>query len=182
MRFFSVTNHDPLGITGFGEFGNPDEYDTIPQRRGKGAIMKSLLMAQNADSENAVRQAVAAFYAAFDDGFVGKCDFSTEDWNHINPSGGWTRGREDVLLEVRAVHKTFLKGVTDTIVEMSVRFAAFDVAVATVFSAMSPFVWPDGARHASERHIRTFVVVERGGRWLVMQDQNTVVDNRTSAF
>jgi len=28
---------------------------------------------------------------------------------------------------------------------------------------------------AEERHIRTFVVVKRGGRWLIMQDYNTAV-------
>ena len=122
-----------------------------------------------------VRQAVEAFYAAFDDGFQDACDFSTEDWNHINPGGGWTRGRESVLMEVREVHTTFLKGVSDTIEEMSVRFATRAVAVVTVTSVMSTYVTPDGAKHENERHIRTFVVVKRGGRWLVMQDQNTTI-------
>ena len=127
------------------------------------------------DSEDLVRDAVHAFYTAFNDGFVGKCDFSTEDWNHINPNGGWARGREHVLKEVKEVHTTFLKGVTDTVEEMSVRFASGDAAVVTVTSLMSSFVTPDGILHENERHIRTFVVVKRGARWLVMQDQNTVI-------
>ncbi len=132
-------------------------------------------LAQNSAGEVPVRQAVKAFYTAFDNGFEGAIKFATDDWYHINPYGGWTRGRENVLKEVREVHSTFLKGVSDTIEEMSVRFATRDVAVVTVTSVMSTFLTPDGIKHKNERHIRTFVVVKRGGRWLVMQDQNTAI-------
>ena len=71
--------------------------------------MKELFLTPNTDSEIAVRQAVDAFYAAFNDGFVGACEFADENWDHINPG------------------------------------------------------------------IRTFVVVKRGDRWRVMQDQNTTI-------
>jgi uncharacterized protein (TIGR02246 family) len=131
--------------------------------------------AESAARETPVRQAVEAFYAAFDHGFEGAIGFATDDWNHINPYGGWARGRENVLKEVREVHTTFLKGVSDTVEDMSVRFATRDVAVVTVTSVMSTFVTSDGVKHDKERHIRTFVVVKRGGRWLVMQDQNTAI-------
>jgi uncharacterized protein (TIGR02246 family) len=137
--------------------------------------MKDIGLPESVESEAQVREAVKAFYTAFDDGFVGECDFCTEDWNHINPTGGWTRGREQVLKEVKEVHTTFLKGVCDTVEEMSMRYAARDVAVVTATSLMSPFITPDGIKHENERHIRTFIVVNRGGRWLVMQDQNTVI-------
>jgi hypothetical protein len=30
-------------------------------------------------------------------------------------------------------------------------------------------------KHENERHIRTFVLVRRNDRWLIMQDQNTAV-------
>ena len=130
---------------------------------------------QSEGAENGVRQSVNGFYAAFNEGFVGPCDFSTEDWNHINPGGGWAKGREAVLREVRAVHTTFLKDVTDTVEELAVRFASRSTAVVTVISRISIFVTPDGVRHENDRHIRTFVVVERDGRWLVMQDQNTII-------
>jgi len=43
--------------------------------------------------EAPVREPVEAFYAAFDAGFVGPANFAAEDWTHINPFGGWTRGR-----------------------------------------------------------------------------------------
>ena len=125
--------------------------------------------------EAAVRTAIRAFYKAFDNGFVGPADYATEDWNHINPLGGRDRGREATLKTVREVHQTFLKGTTDTIENMDIRFADQNVAVGTVTSIGSPFTSPDGVKHSAERHIRTFVVVNRGGRWLIMQDHNTTV-------
>jgi len=132
------------------------------------------VLAQTRD-EKEVRKAVQSFYDAFSsDNFSGASNYTTEDWNHINPSGGWTRGRTAVLKEVNEVHSTFLKGVSDTPEEMSVRFATSDVAVVTVPSRISNYTSPDGVRHENERLIRTFVVVKRSGRWLIMQDQNTV--------
>jgi len=127
------------------------------------------------DQEPAVRTAIRAFYKAFDDGFVAPADYATEDWNHINPYGGRDRGREATLRTVRGVHQTFLKGTTDTIENIDIRFAAEDVAVGTVSSTLSPFTSPDGVKHGAEQYIRTFVVVKRGGRWLIMQDHNTRV-------
>ena len=67
------------------------------------------------DRELAIRTVIRDFYKAFDDGFVGPADYATEDWNHINPYGGRDRSREATLKTVREVHKTFLKGATDTI-------------------------------------------------------------------
>ena len=127
------------------------------------------------DRESAVRTVIRAFYKAFDDGFVGPADYATEDWNHINPYRGRDRGREATLKTVRQVHKTFLKGTTDTIEDMDIRFADQEVAVGTVTSVSSPVTTPDGEKHGEERHIRTFVVVKRGRRWLIMQDHNTTV-------
>src|SRR5262249_15842745 len=127
------------------------------------------------DREPAVRSVIQAFYKAFEDGFVGPADYATEDWNHINPYGGRDRGREATLRTVRGVHQTFLKGTTDTIENMDIRFAAEDVAVGTVTSTLNPFTSPDGVKRGAEQYIRTFVVVKRGGRWLIMQDHNTRV-------
>ena len=131
--------------------------------------------AQCEDAEAAVRTTIRAFYEAFDKGFVGPADYATEDWNHINPNGGRARGREATLNVVRAVHQSFLKDTTDTIEDMDVRFASEDVAIGTVTSLMSPFTSPDGVKHRAERHIRTFIVVKRDRRWLIMQDHNTTV-------
>jgi len=47
--------------------------------------------------------------------------------------------------------------------------------LAPEYQRMSPFTSPDGVEHGLERHIRTFVVVKRGDRWRIMQDQNTTI-------
>ena len=127
------------------------------------------------DSEAEVRSTIQAFYKAFDDGFTQPADFAAEDWNHINPFGGRTRGREATLQDVRRVHRTFLKGTTETIESMDIRFATSDVAVGTVVSMGSGFTTPDGVKHEPGREIRTFVVVKRDKRWQIMQDQNTMI-------
>ena len=132
------------------------------------------VLAQKPSEEKQVRQAVQSFYDAFNShGWDRASEFTTEDWNHINPFGGWERGRDAVLKDLRNVHSTFLKGVTDTPEEMDVRFATADVAVVTVPSRLSTFTTPDGVKHVNERQIRTFIVVKRSGKWLIMQDQNT---------
>lgn len=138
--------------------------------------LPGVAIAQTPSMEKQVRQAVQSFYDAFNShGFGRAAEYTTEDWNHINPFGGRARGREAVLKELNEVHATFLKGVSDTIESMDVRFATPDVAVVTVTSRMSTFTTPDGVKRENERPIRTFVVVKRSGRWLIMQDQNTLI-------
>ena len=138
-----------------------------------GMFLPGLALA--ADDEAAVRQVVQAFYMAFDEGFVKPVDFATDDWYHINPFGGIDRGIEATLKTVREVHTTFLKGVTDTPKDIAIRFASDDMAVATVTSTMSPYTGPDGVKKGSQKRVRTFIVVKRGERWLIMQDHNTTV-------
>lgn len=139
-------------------------------------VMPVAALAQAPSAEASVRQTVQAFYAAFNShGFDHAADFTTNDWNHINPYGGRTRGRAEVLKELHEVHSTFLHGVSDNIEKLDVRFASPDAAVATVLSRMSTFTSPDAIQHVNEAHIRTFILARRGARWLIMQDQNTVV-------
>lgn len=130
-----------------------------------------------ADKEAEVRSTIEAFYKAFNDGFTKPADYAAEDWNHIDPLGGRHRGREAVLKAVREVHQSFLKGATDTIESMDIRFATPDVAVGTVVSLGSAVTTPDGVKHGPGRAIRTFVVVRRDGRWLIMQDHNTFIQD-----
>ncbi len=107
--------------------------------------LAGLAFAQTSSKETQVRQAVQSFYDAFNaHGFGRAAEYTTEDWNHINPFGGRTRGRDAVLKELNEVHSTFLKGVSDTIEDMDVRFATPDVAVVTVTSRMSTYTTPDG--------------------------------------
>jgi uncharacterized protein (TIGR02246 family) len=127
------------------------------------------------DKDAEVRATIQTFYKNFNEGFAAPADYATEDWNHINPNGGRNQGREATLQRVREVHQTFLKGAKETIESMDVRFAADGVAVGTVISISSPFVSPDGTKHDVQRGIRTFVIVKRDERWLIMQDHNTTI-------
>jgi uncharacterized protein (TIGR02246 family) len=123
-----------------------------------------------------IRRTVQTFYDAFNTHDFRQLDrVTTTDWNHINPLGGRTIGRAAVLAELQQVHSTFLKGVTDTPVATDVEMVAPSVALVTVRSRTSDFTTPDGVRHTNEQQIRTFVVVERRGRWLITRDQNTFV-------
>ena len=40
---------------------------------------------------------------------------------------------------------------------------------------MSTYTLPNGVKHENEAHISPFVVAKRNNRWLIVQDQNTVV-------
>ena len=140
------------------------------------AMSLAALSVAHADEKAAeVRATIQTFYKNFNEGFTAPADYATEDWNHINPNGGRNQGREATLARVREVHRTFLKGAKESVESIDVRFAADDVAVGTVISVSSPFVSPDGTKHEVQRGIRTFVVVKRGGRWLIMQDHNTTI-------
>jgi ketosteroid isomerase-like protein len=115
------------------------------------------VLAQTPDRQKEVRQAVRSFYDAFNAHAFGNAEtYTTEDWNHINPLGGWTRSREAVLTELKEVHSTFLKGVSATVEDMTVRFATPDVAVVTVTVRATTFTTPDGVRHENPRGISTF--------------------------
>ena len=142
-----------------------------------GVLVAALVSAvsQEPSKERRVREAIQSFYAAFNaHDFKDAAQFTTDDWTHINPLGGVTRGRDAVLGELKEVHSTFLKNVKDTPEDVSVTLATPDVAVATVVSRVSPFKTPDGVKHENEQHVRTFVLVNRHGRWLILQDQNTI--------
>ena len=78
-------------------------------------------VAQNSKNEQLVKNVVLAFQDDFNDGKFKNIEFyTTKDWEHINPDGGITKGREAVLKEIRAVHQTFLKGVSVTIESITI--------------------------------------------------------------
>jgi uncharacterized protein (TIGR02246 family) len=126
--------------------------------------------------EQEIRRAISSFFQAFNShDFARATEFTTADWAHINPLGGWTRGQDSVLAELREVHGSFLKGVTDTPDTMVVRLMGATSAVVTVPSHLSAYLTPDGTRHERERQIRTFVLIKQGQRWRIIQDQNTII-------
>ncbi len=137
--------------------------------------LAALDVAHADEKENDVRATIQAFYKNFNDGFIAPADYAAEDWNHINPNGGRNQGREATLKRLREVHQTFLKGAKESIESMDIRFATNDVAVATVIHGSNPFDSPDGTKHVAQRGIRTFVIVKRGERWLIIQDHDTTI-------
>jgi uncharacterized protein (TIGR02246 family) len=137
-------------------------------------LVTGRISAQTATADEEARKAVQAFYDAYNAHEFDKLtQFTTEDWTHIAPNGIVRRGRAEALQAMKQAHATFLKGVTDTPEDIAVRLATSDVAIVTVRSRTSTFTTPNGVTHENESRIRTFVVVKRDSRWLIMQDQNT---------
>jgi uncharacterized protein (TIGR02246 family) len=134
---------------------------------------------RGADDEQLVREVVSAFVADYNNGdFKNAPTYTTDDWVHINPGGGITRGRDKVLKEVRAIHRTMLKGVSITIESMTVHFVTPDVALVDAVHKSDSYVTPeDGVKHENERQIKTYVIVKRNGKWLLALDQNTIISN-----
>ena len=137
---------------------------------------------QNSRDKEAVKKVVIDFQDDFNEGsFKNAETYSTSDWRHINPGGGIDKGRDSVLMTVRAVHQTFLKGVTMQIESMDIRFLTADAAIADVIHKVDTYTTPDGVRHENERHIKTYVVVKKKGQWLLAQDHNTVIQGSNTA-
>jgi uncharacterized protein (TIGR02246 family) len=143
-------------------------------------LLSTSILAQtpvrNSAAEEAVLTPVKRFYQGFNEGtFLRAEEYTTADWNHINPMGGRTIGRDATLKDVRAVHQTFLKGVTDTPEGYDVKFSSPDVAIVVVPSKLSTLTLPDGIKRENARNVRTFVVVKRNSRWLIQHDHNTFI-------
>ena len=131
---------------------------------------------QNSRDEKLIKNVVLAFQDDFNEGGFKNVElYTTKDWEHINPAGGITKGREDVLKEVRAVHQTFLKGVSMTIESMTIRYLTRTVAITNVVHKMSEFELPQGVKHQNERQMKTYVIVKRQNKLLLTLDQNTVI-------
>jgi uncharacterized protein (TIGR02246 family) len=138
-----------------------------------------LSKAQSSKDEQLTREVVKSFVNDYNNGdFKNASFYTTTDWVHINPGGGITRGREDVLKEVRAIHQTMLKGVKITIDTMTIRFVTPDVAIINAVHTSDPYITPeDGIKHENEKQMKTYIVVRQKGKWLLTLDQNTVISN-----
>ena len=131
---------------------------------------------QNPQNEQLVKNVVLAFQDDFNQGgFKNATTYTTKDWEHINPGGGITKGREAVLKEVRTVHQTFLKGVSMTIESITIRFLTPTVAIADVVHKSSDYELPEGIKHQNERQRKTYIIVKKEQKWLLTLDQNTVI-------
>ena len=129
----------------------------------------------NSDTEQ-VKKVVLAFQDDFNEGgFNNAINYTTPDWEHINPFGGITKGRDTTLMDVRRVHQSFLKGVTMKVESMDIRFPAPNVAIAIVIHKVDNFKTPDGVQHNNERHMKSYIIVKQKGKWLLTLDHNTIL-------
>jgi uncharacterized protein (TIGR02246 family) len=132
--------------------------------------------AQKGQDEELVKKVVISFQDDFNEGSFKNADnYTTADWEHVNPFGGVTKSREEVLKEVRQVHQTFLKGVSTTIEKMTIRFITDDVAIADVIHKGSDFQTPDNIKRESPRLFKTYVMVKQKGKWLLTHDHATII-------
>jgi uncharacterized protein (TIGR02246 family) len=139
-------------------------------------LLTPTVFGQSEDDKKAVKNVILSFHNDFNDGdFKNAETYTTEDWEHINPLGGVEKGRANVLKQVRQVHQGFLKGVTMTLEDFSLRFITPDVAIVDAIDKTSNFTTPDGTKHENERHIKTYVLVKKNGKWLLAHDHNTVI-------
>jgi len=80
-----------------------------------------IAVARGSDDEQLVREVMKSFVIDYNHGdFKNAPSYTTDAWVHINRGGGITRGRAEVLKEVRAIHKTMLREVSITTESMTV--------------------------------------------------------------
>ena len=139
-------------------------------------FLSLLGFSQNSLDTQMIKQVVNAFQHDFNEGsFKNATTYTTADWVHINPLGGIDKGRDNVLKVVRSVHQMFLKGVNMRIETMDIRFITSNVAIADVIHQIDNYTTPDGVQHTNERHIKTYVIVREKDKWLLTQDNNTII-------
>jgi uncharacterized protein (TIGR02246 family) len=139
-------------------------------------ILSNTSFAQSSKDDQLVKNVVFAYQDDYNDGaFKNVESYSTEDWEHINPIGGITKGRDSVMGELRPLCQTILKGVTLTVESITVRFLSPTVAIANVVHKCNDYEFPAGVKHQNERHMKTYVIVKKQNKWLLTLDQNTII-------
>lgn len=131
---------------------------------------------QSSKDEQLVKNVVLAYQDDYNDGgFKNVESYTTIDWEHINPIGGITKGRDEVMKELRPLCQTILKGVSLTVESVTVRFLSPTVAIANVVHKCSDYEFPPGVKHQNERHMKTYTMVKKQSKWLLTLDQNTII-------
>src|ERR1700722_6255617 len=131
---------------------------------------------QSSKDEQLVKNVVLAYQDDYNDGgFKNVETYTTINWEHINPIGGITKGRDEVMKELRPLCQTILKGVTLTVESDTVRFLSPTVAIAKVVHKCSDYEFPQGVKHQKERHMKPYIIVKKQSKWLLTLDQNTII-------
>ena len=131
---------------------------------------------QKLQDEQLVKNVVLAYQDDYNDGgFKNVKTYTTIDWDHINPIGGITKGRDEVMKELRPLCQTILKGVKLTVESITIKFLSPTVAIANVVHKCSDYEFPQGVKHQNERHMKTYIIVKKQSKWLLTLDQNTII-------
>jgi uncharacterized protein (TIGR02246 family) len=77
--------------------------------------------------------------------------------------------------ELRPLCQTILKGVSLTVESITVRFLSPTVAIANVVHKCSDYEFPAGVKHQNERHLKTYIIIKKQSKWLLILGQNTII-------
>lgn len=134
---------------------------------------------QSLKDEQAIKEVINSFYNSFKlDNFNNLAEYTTEDINYVHPLGGWLKGRKEVQAVLQEVHNTFLQKTPIKIDTIGIRFITPDVAVVNVIDTMGPYPATDSLNRGNKpavKSIRTMVIVQKKGKWLLTQNQSTTI-------
>ena len=131
---------------------------------------------------DAVKAVVDSFYYSYmRDDFSNMSAYVTDDINYIASSGEWFKDRKQLQDSISKLYEHLAMNTPVSIDTMSVRFVTNDVAIVNLVEKTG--FYPGAmTREANElpgtRIARTMVMVKQNGKWLLAQNQSTLMDER----
>ncbi len=108
--------------------------------------------------------------------------YMTDDVEWVNVVGMCWRGKAQVFLAHDRMHKTTFRDRQWHDAETTeLRQVAPDVVIVTEAVPMDGFASPNGGKTPDNRNMLTLVFVHRGGRWVVAEGHNTIIDPQAAA-
>lgn len=108
--------------------------------------------------------------------------FMTDDVEWVNIVGMCWRGKAQVFLAHDRMHRTTFKQRQWHDAETTdLRQIAPGVVVVTEAVPMDGFSAPDGSATPPSRNMLTLIFVNHGGRWLIAEGHNTIIDPEAAA-
>ena len=109
--------------------------------------------------------------------------YAAEDVEWVNIVGMWWKGKEQVYKALNAFHQTMFK---DRQVHepqsTQLRMIAPNCVVANFIQTIDGFTTPSGQFLPAGRSVLTEVFVKHNGKWLLVQAQNTTIDEEALRF
>ena len=127
--------------------------------------------------EAGVRQTLAALDRAWNahdmHAFAG---LFTPDADLVNPVGMWWKGRPTIERALTTLHRTMFKDVGLSTREVGVRLPEPHLAIAVTRDHETAYKTGIGRLMPATDQRSTYVLVEKGGRWLIASGQVTPID------